>query len=108
MFLSSMAEGCDGIMTALACVLPEVMLRIRGQYEQGDMEGAKRTQQSILTLVRLADSLEFPLGYKLIAAARGMSVKRWYQNVSGAKVAELLKKITDVMDGLLGDKRVIY
>lgn len=107
-FLSSMAAGCDGIMTALACVLPEVMLRIRDLYERGDMAGAKRTQRSILALVRLADSLEFPLGYKLIAAARGMPVRRWYQNVSDAKVAELLKKIMAVMDELLGDKRMIY
>lgn len=72
--LPGITAGSDGSLSAICCVLPEVVAHLYESYDRGDMEGAQTAQRSIVELTRLAESLPFPAGYKMIAKARGMNV----------------------------------
>jgi 4-hydroxy-tetrahydrodipicolinate synthase len=72
--LSSLVAGVKGSMTAFGAIFPNVIKSIYKYYQSGNMEKAIEVQQSILPLLRLADSLVFPDGYKLVAKANGLNV----------------------------------
>lgn len=72
--LPALAAGCDGSMTALAGSMPEWIAMLYQRFREGNIAEAMRLQHSALPLLRAADSLPFPFGYKLLAEARGLEI----------------------------------
>lgn len=68
----ALCAGCFGSMTALAATMPKEIRSIYDAFDARDMDKAMRINQSILPIIRDADSLTFPIGYKLLAKARGL------------------------------------
>lgn len=72
--LPALIAGCKGSMTAFGAIFPNTIKSIYKNYESGKLDKAIEIQRSILPLLRLADSLVFPDGYKLVAKAAGLKV----------------------------------
>lgn len=72
--LPSLMAGVKGSMTAFGAIFPNTIKKIYKNYQNGNLEKAIEVQRSILPLLRLADSLVFPDGYKLVAKANGLDV----------------------------------
>ena len=70
--LPSLVAGCYGNMTALTASMPEAICAIYRAFRAGDLPGAMTAQAAILPVLRLCDSLPFPLGYKVLAKVRGL------------------------------------
>lgn len=68
----ALCAGCFGSMTALAATMPKEIRGIYDAFDARDMDKAMRLNQSILPIIRCADSLTFPIGYKLLAKAQGL------------------------------------
>jgi len=93
--------GCCGSMTAFSTILPEVNAEIYKRFNRGDIKGAQELNSSYLTLIRLADSIAFPAGYKLIMEMRGYKMgqkqivhelgSKDYQKIAENMGNELLK-----------------
>ncbi len=69
----ALCAGCFGSMTALAATMPNEIRGIYDAFDARNMEKAIEINQSILPIIRKADSLTFPIGYKLLAKARGLN-----------------------------------
>ena len=69
----ALCAGCFGSMTALAATMPEQIRGINDAFDSRDMDKAMAINRSILPIIRQADSLTFPLGYKLLAKAKGLN-----------------------------------
>ena len=67
----ALTAGCVGSMTAFSTILPEINAEIYRKFNAGDIKGAQELNSSYLSLIRLADSIAFPAGYKLIMELRG-------------------------------------
>lgn len=63
--------GCKGSMTAFSVILPEINAKIYSFFNEGRFQEANALNQSYLKLLRLADSVMFPSGYKYIFERRG-------------------------------------
>jgi len=72
--LPALVSGAQGSMTALGALLPEVVMEIYKGFNAGDLKMAKLAQDSFIKLCRAADTLPFPVGYKMIAQLRGMKI----------------------------------
>ena len=70
--LPALTAGCKGSMTAFGAIFPDTVKSIYYNYESGNLSKATEIQRSMLPLLRLADSLVFPDGYKLVAKAAGL------------------------------------
>ncbi len=68
----ALCAGCYGSMTALAASLPDSIADIYDAYDAGDIKAAQANQRKIMPILRLADSLPFPVGYKLLAMQTGL------------------------------------
>lgn len=73
--LPALCAGCHGSMTALAASTPSVIAAIYRAFDRKDLDTAMQLQRSILPIIRQADSLAFPVGYKLLAKACGMQME---------------------------------
>ena len=63
---SALAGGCVGSMTAFATIFPEEICGIYAAMAKGDLAAAGAIQSTLMPKLREADSLTFPLGYKLL------------------------------------------
>ena len=72
--LPALCAGCKGSMTALGASMPDTIRAIYNAFYQKDLDCAMSLQQSILPILREADSLPFPIGYKLLAEAMGWGI----------------------------------
>ena len=70
--LPALVAGCYGNMTALAASMTDEIADIYDAFRTGDLASAMKIQRSILPIIRQADSLPFPLGYKVLAKATGL------------------------------------
>ncbi len=84
--LPALVSGCDGSMTALAGIIPEWVSGIYQAFRENDLQAGQKRQRSVLPLLRLADSLPFPLGYKLLAKIRGLKIGVPFQTVSDSQL----------------------
>ncbi len=91
--LPSLAAGCAGSMTALAGILPEWIASVYREWERGNITEARKKQNAVLPLLRIADSLSFPAGYKLAAEARGLEIGPL--PVASERIAETRRAIRD-------------
>ena len=73
--LSALCAGCKGSMTALAAAMPTEISEIYKAFDAGDLRRAMEIQRSLLGVIREADSLTFPIGYKLLAKANGLKTE---------------------------------
>lgn len=60
-------------MTALAATMPQQIRGIYDAFDKRDMGKAMDINRRILPIIRQADSLTFPVGYKLLAKAKGLN-----------------------------------
>ncbi len=74
MSLASRVGGANGSCTALGYIVPELVSAMHEAYDRGDLETAIRYQRPIAELCRVAETVAFPAGYKLIARKRGMDM----------------------------------
>lgn len=102
--LPALVAGCEGSMTAMGCLLPEAIAEIYKSFYEGDIAKAMEVQKSILPILRQADSLAFPLGYKLIAKLRGMDIGYIHQLCDPAAVA----KVEETEKALLEKLLILY
>ena len=70
----ALVSGCVGSMTAFSGILPEITTGIYEAFYNQEYSTALQLQQSIMKLLRCADSLAFPAGYKMIMEKRGLSM----------------------------------
>ena len=73
--LSALCAGCKGSMTALAAAMPTEISAIYKAFDNRDLRRAMEIQRSLLGVIREADSLTFPIGYKLLAKANGLKTE---------------------------------
>lgn len=73
--LPSLVAGCHGNMTALTASMPDAICAIYRAFRAGDLPGAMAAQAAILPVLRLCDSLPFPLGYKVLAKVTGLKTE---------------------------------
>lgn len=99
--LPALTAGCDGSMTALAGILPEWIVACYEHFAQGNLEKACEIQRGVLPLLRLADALPFPAGYKLLAELRGLKTGPFFQTVSAEETAEIRGKMYEEIQKLI-------
>lgn len=93
--LPSLVAGCHGNMTALTASMPDAICAIYKAFRAGDLSGAMAAQAAILPVLRLCDSLPFPLGYKVLAKVTGLKTEMFTDpRAAGVETAirELLEK----------------
>ena len=93
--LPSLIAGVKGSMTAFGAIFPNTIKSIYKNYENGNFEKATEVQRSILPLLRLADSLVFPVGYKLVAKVNGIKVGEISVLSNNDKVESLYAQIKE-------------
>ncbi|MDD6265707.1 MAG: dihydrodipicolinate synthase family protein [Clostridia bacterium] len=71
----ALCAGCKGSMTALAATMPEKIAAIYDAFDKKDMARAMEINKSILEIIRLCDSIVFPIGYKMLAKAVGVKTE---------------------------------
>jgi len=77
--------GARGCMVAECNFIPEVVAGIYNSFKAGDYETARKVQFSILKLCRAIASVQFPIGYKAGAEARGFPMGPPMQPLSEAE-----------------------
>lgn len=99
--LPALAAGVDGSMTAFAACAPSLVAAVYATYARGDYPAAEHYQSVMMPLLKAADALPFPLGYKLVAEAyHGLTMTRsWRQmadeatvRAAGERIAALLQQ----------------
>jgi len=97
--LPALTAGCDGSMTALGASLPALVMAVYNAFYGGDIHTAQACQQRLMPLLKAADSLPFPLGYKLVAqVAWGVKMDESYHQMADAqKVALVLQEIEELI-----------
>ena len=71
--LSALFAGCPGSFTAFAAIFPEKVAKLYELFRTGEYAAAREIQREFMPLLREADSLSFPKGYKrLLARVTGM------------------------------------
>lgn len=92
--------GCDGSFTALAAIFPQTVSGIYRAVQTGNRKEASRLQSSLLPLIRLADRLPFPAGYKLLAEV-SLGIETTYRQPLGGRAIEEMGNIKQDMQILL-------
>lgn len=100
--LPCVASGCIGSFTALAGITPNTVCRIYEALENRDLDAAQDLQDSLLPMLRAADSLPFPVGYKLLAHAAGWEMGYLRQSLP-THLKERLPVLLDEMRGMLAE-----
>lgn len=73
MYLSSLIAGTNGCMVATAGIIPEAYQKIEELYLAGKISQAAEVQNAILPLLRECFKVNFPAGFKIALAARGLN-----------------------------------
>ncbi len=74
MLLPTLVMGGRGCMTASAGIFPEIMVGIWDHYHAGNMDEARRLQESLLVLIRTMFAVPLPVGFKLGLEIRGFDM----------------------------------
>jgi len=98
----SLVAGCVGSVTAFSVILPEVNAKIYKLFYEGKITEAMALNRRALKLLRLADSLMFPSGYKLVYEERGLPMGHC-QIVDEATMRSLRLAIRAELDSVLNN-----
>ena len=102
--LPALAAGVDGSMTALGASMPTLVSRVYNEFARGDIEKAACYQRRMMPLLKAADALPFPLGYKLVAqASLGLPMTQAYHQMmvesdvqaAGMQIEALVRQALD-------------
>ncbi len=93
----ALCAGCHGSMTALGASMPAEIRAIYDAFDGGDIAVAMQRQQAILPIIREADALAFPIGYKLLAKACGSGTAEQFSDAENA--------VVDTMKAMLKELR---
>ena len=101
----ALTAGCCGSMTAFSTILPEINAEIYRRFHSGDIRGAQEMNSSYLTLIRLADSIAFPAGYKLLMEMRGyqMGQKQIVHEFGTESYKKLIEKMSWELIGVVNN-----
>jgi dihydrodipicolinate synthase/N-acetylneuraminate lyase len=102
----ALCAGVDGSMTALAASLPDLVSRVYKAFSEGDMQEAGQQQRRMMPVLKAADALPFPLGYKLVAeAAHGLPLTaRWHQLITQEECAPAREQIARLVNAVLSER----
>ena len=98
----SLVAGCVGSVTAFSVIVPEVNAKIYKLFGEGKISEAMDLNRKALRLLRMADSLMFPSGYKLVYEQRGLPVGHC-QVIDSEKANQLRAEIKTELDFLLNN-----
>jgi len=93
--LPALAAGCEGSMSVMSTVTPEIVAKIFAEFKAGNLAEADKHQSSYLALCRASAKLPFPVAFKMVAKARGMNAGYYHQMYD----AELGKAVEAEMKG---------
>lgn len=96
MLHASLAVGGSGSMSAINAVLPEVMVRIRNLWREGETSRANSLQMSLMDLIRALYTLQVPLAFREALAMRGFSMGRPVHDVPEVLCATTKEGLAEV------------
>lgn len=85
----AMSEGvCDGVVSGIACVLPELILALYGQGRRAASAEFDDAWRCLWDVVRRLDACPTPWGLKWIAEARGIIPASFSQPLAEARASQ--------------------
>ncbi len=69
---SGLAAGWDGAVSGIACLCPELLVRLYQEFRKGDRAGAQRYQAMLNQLIEEISKLPFPWGIRVGLGVRGI------------------------------------
>ena len=73
-FTRARAAGADGVVSGVACAIPELLLALDRAIELGDSDRTQRLQSRLEEFLAWLDRFPAPVGVKEACAARGLKV----------------------------------
>lgn len=70
LLLTGLVHGAAGCITSCGGIVPEILRAVYDNYQEGNLQKALDSQQSILRITRKLSAEGFPYGYKMGMAAR--------------------------------------
>lgn len=92
----ALCAGCHGSMTALGASMPAEIRAIYDAFDAGDIATAMQRQQAILPIIREADALAFPIGYKMLAVACGSATNEPCSDAQKAVVDTMKRMLEEI------------
>ena len=100
MLFPCLMMGAKGCMTAMAGILPEIMVDIYEAWKSADYEAAREHQYSFLPAIRGMTALPFPMGFKAAMETRGFKMgppKQLFSDAEQFKFKTMRARIEKVM-----------
>ena len=72
LLLDALRAGWDGVISGIACFVPELIRGLYDSYVRGDLEGAARRQQTLNGVIEQVVRLPIPWGVRVGLATRGI------------------------------------
>ncbi|HXK60523.1 MAG TPA: dihydrodipicolinate synthase family protein [Acidobacteriota bacterium] len=69
---SGLAAGWDGAISGVACLCPEILVRLYNEFRKGDRTKAKQYQETLNELLEELSKLPFPWGIRVGLGVRGI------------------------------------
>jgi 4-hydroxy-tetrahydrodipicolinate synthase len=79
---------CDGVVSGVASVLPELILSIYGNGRISDSEAFRQSQKALDEFITAIDALPVPWGLKWIGEVRGIAAATFAQPVSKDRASQ--------------------
>ena len=90
--VSAMGERvCDGVVSGVASVLPELMLSVFESGQNPDSEAFRQSDRRLNEFIAAIDRFPTPWGLKWIGEARGIGAARFAQPVSKDRAADAVR-----------------
>jgi dihydrodipicolinate synthase/N-acetylneuraminate lyase len=102
--LACLTMGGKGCMTAMAGILPEIMVDIYDAFKAGDYDGARAHQFSMLLPIRGMFALPFPMGFKAALETRGFRMgppKQPFSDAEHFKFKMMKSRIDKIMQPIV-------
>lgn len=99
--LPALIAGCEGSLSGMSCLLPETVTALYRHVYAGNWQEAQRVQMDFVDVVEKAETVSFPVGYKLIAKLRGMNLGVQHQLPDEAAVERLRTWMAPRVEALL-------
>lgn len=89
-FADALRESvCDGVISGVAGVLPELILALYGLKEQTNSTDFQAKESELNEFIEMINALPTPWGLKVIAECRGLTTARFSQPLSNRRVAQI-------------------
>jgi 4-hydroxy-tetrahydrodipicolinate synthase len=88
-FTRARSAGADGVVSGVACAIPELLLGLERSIQAGDRPGAERLETRLQEFLAWLDRFPAPVGVKEASRARGLKVGPPAVPLSAEKSKEL-------------------